>query len=143
MKSWPCVVELRLAILLGAGGAAATAAGASGAAPPGSATPCALASMTDADRARASSRRCLACHDGSVMPAVAAGPGGTHPVDVLYASAVARDRRFAASPADPNLVLSGGRVTCATCHDRWAVPRQRWSLAVAPEALCRSCHLAW
>ena len=104
--------------------------------------PCQLAS---ADRARATARQCLACHDGTVAPAVGeaalGGPHGSHPVDLGYDAAAARNRRlhprFDLSRA---LALPGGNVACVTCHDGASREPHHTALPMARSAMCLGCH---
>lgn len=101
--------------------------------------------LRNADRARTSTRSCIACHDGSVGPGAGfemrAGnqPGLDHPVDVPYAEAAARDPRLApASALPPDVILVNGRVACTTCHDGASTERGH-AVRGQPE-LCTSCH---
>ncbi len=88
-----------------------------------------------ADRAAAASATCLACHDGSA----ARGLGESHPVEVDYPAAFARDpdRYAPAASLPPEVLLVGGRVTCTSCHDGASPHRAR---AVEPARLCQACH---
>ncbi|BDG05911.1 hypothetical protein [Anaeromyxobacter oryzae] len=86
-------------------------------------------------RQRCVTAECLSCHDGSAAP-IRTG----HPVDVAYgASWLARRAALRAAPA-PGLVLTDGRLTCATCHDGGS--REPHHLASPPGAagLCGGCH---
>ena len=112
------------------------------------------------DRATARSAQCLACHDGSIAPAVhatmasppfegltAAPPGddGRHPVEVDYATAELRRPTVLAPPAaiDSRLVLSDGKVTCATCHDGRSPLPAHVAVTLDRSALCLSCHASY
>ncbi len=104
--------------------------------------PCELAG---ADRARTSSTRCIACHDGSTgapiefrMAPDATG-GMSHPVEVDYDAASLRDpTHYHPSAALPREVpLVNGKVTCTSCHDGASPDPKR--VAMVPR-LCESCH---
>lgn len=89
------------------------------------------------DRSRCTSTICLSCHDGSAARLILRS--GSHAVDVSYAAAWL-DRRFDLSGSPPReLVLSAGRVTCATCHDGRS--REPHRIALPADALCTGCHV--
>ena len=101
--------------------------------------------MRLADRARADSRRCVACHDGSVARGVGARPHdaqGDHPVDVDYGRAFARRPGALRSPGalPPSLPLVGGKVACTTCHDAGSSERGKPAVTMRGSALCFACH---
>jgi predicted CXXCH cytochrome family protein len=98
-----------------------------------------------ADRARTSSARCVACHDGTVGTSVMFRTrvsgllGYDHPVEVDYERARLHDRQLRPRAFLPReLVLVNGRIACTTCHDGAAATPGR--VAVAAAALCTSCH---
>lgn len=99
------------------------------------------------DRSRASSLRCMSCHDGASGPGVSfmmagggAGAGMDHPVEVDYAQArVRRGHQYvpeAHLPADVPLV--GGKVACTSCHDGRSTRAKH--VAADPARLCAACH---
>lgn len=87
------------------------------------------------DRARTPSARCLACHDGTTGAAM----GPSHPVEVSYARASARDpRRYVPAAALPReITLVNGNVSCVSCHDGASLHPAR---TVDPSTLCLACH---
>ncbi len=153
------VILAAAALALGAGAAAADGAGSGWlwdprAAPPatpreGQLTAAGRASMgpcelDGASRARTPSIRCMACHDGSAGATVsfqmsADGRGMSHPVEVDYGAAVARDPAHyhpqATLPREVPLV--NGKVACTSCHDGASPDPTR--VAMVPH-LCASCH---
>lgn len=88
------------------------------------------------ERSTSTRASCLGCHDGSAARAIP--PDASHPVDVSYAAAWLRGspRLHAIIPRE--LALSGGRVTCTTCHD--GASRHRRHTALAEARLCTACH---
>jgi hypothetical protein len=96
------------------------------------------------DRARTSSLRCVACHDGSSGVPVTIGPAGAghgdHPVEVDYGWTASRSPKryvpLARLPAEIRLV--DGKVTCTTCHDGASPHRGR--VALGGRGLCQACH---
>lgn len=107
-----------------------------------------LCELRTADRARATTRSCLACHDGTVAPATAHDPAGAHrgsglhPVEIDYDRAAMRAGtsllpRGALAPA---LVLPGGKLTCTTCHDGASRLPARTALPMSGSRLCLACH---
>ncbi|HET8542163.1 MAG TPA: hypothetical protein VFL83_19960 [Anaeromyxobacter sp.] len=124
-------------------GAAAMESAAGDRGAPGSPPPT-VCELRGADRARTSSLRCMACHDGGSAPMIAFqmsadGRGMSHPVEVDYAATAARHpERYhppASLPRDVPLVR--GRVACTSCHDGASPDPKR--VAVVP-LLCESCH---
>ncbi len=106
-----------------------------------------ICELRQADRGKVQSRSCVACHDGSLGPAAhfslaAEGLGGAHPIDIDYERARARHpgRLVPAAQLPASLVLSDGRVTCATCHDGQAHRRSKVALSMDASSLCMSCH---
>ena len=105
---------------------------------------CELARVSD--RGKASSFRCVACHDGTtgagdvfVMGRDGRGQSMSHPVEVDYGRAQLRDDRHYVPerliPADVPLV--DGKVACTSCHD----PASRLAKHVVdPVRLCYACH---
>jgi predicted CXXCH cytochrome family protein len=119
----------------------AAAALAAGAGPAAGADPCALAT---ADRLQATSRDCLACHDGSVASAPVGGSarGGHHPIDLDYARAAASNPRLATLfEVSRSLVLPSGQVSCVTCHDGASTQPMHTALTMDRSRLCTGCHL--
>jgi hypothetical protein len=112
--------------------ALAAALGAAAAARGGDGAPCELAR---ADRARTSSASCLACHDGAAGREL----GPSHPVEVDYGSAAARepDRYVPAALLRADVPLVDGKVSCTSCHDGASPHAKR---AVDPGRLCLACH---
>ena len=109
--------------------------------------------LSRADRQSATSRDCIACHDGSRGTAVgyrisgAQGPGPGHPVEVDYgAAASTHPNRFQPPSAlPPGVPLVGGKIECTTCHDG-ASPVRNHIAAVGNRAavvrdLCLACHV--
>ncbi len=100
--------------------------------------------LEGAERSTTSSMRCIACHDGTAGPAVAFqmapdGRGMSHPVEVDYGAAVARqpDRYHPAATLPPEVPLVNGRITCTTCHDGASPDPKHVAI---PRRLCESCH---
>jgi predicted CXXCH cytochrome family protein len=97
-----------------------------------------------ADRARTTSRSCLACHDGSIATgrmARAHEGSGAHPVDVDYLASRARRPGLRAPGAlPPGLVLVNGTVACTTCHDPRSSERAKTALPMGRSAMCFGCH---
>jgi predicted CXXCH cytochrome family protein len=106
-------------------------------------SPCTLKSV---DRTAASTRDCLTCHDGSLgsLHASLRSPDGTlstHPVDVSYDDAVARNPRLHTRyELSRRLALPGGKVACVTCHDGTSAEPQHTALTMSRSQLCFSCH---
>jgi predicted CXXCH cytochrome family protein len=105
---------------------------------------CDLARVSD--RSKASSLRCVACHDGTtgaesvfVMGRDARGRSMSHPVEVEYARARLRDggRYVAEQLLPPDVPLVDGKVACTSCHDP-ASPLSKH--VVDPARLCYACH---
>jgi Cytochrome c7 and related cytochrome c len=95
-----------------------------------------LLSTPDFDRSACSSAACLSCHDGTCASAVSSER--SHPVDRVYATGWLARRVDLRSIPDRELVLAGGLVTCATCHDGASGLRHRTAVPVA--RLCQGCH---
>jgi hypothetical protein len=101
--------------------------------------------LEQVDRATASSRRCIACHDGTLGEGfVFAMPGSdigmSHPVDVDYEAAAARHpgEYVPRAQLPPEVPLVQGKVACTSCHDgRSSEPHHIPSY----ESLCLSCHV--
>lgn len=96
------------------------------------------------DRAKATARACMSCHDGSAGPLVELerspdGHGTSHPVEVDYATAAASHpdqyQPVAGIPAEIPLVR--GKVECTSCHDP-AAPGPGHVAKVRD--LCLACH---
>ena len=108
-------------------------------------------------RDQVDSARCLACHDGSLAPAVhanipaqsfenlseaAPSSDASHPVEIDYEAARAR-RPAALTPASdlsPALVLTRGKLTCGTCHDGRSTLPAHVAVTLAGSRICTSCH---
>jgi hypothetical protein len=97
-----------------------------------------------ADRRTATSRACMACHDGSAGREIgfqmsADGRGMSHPVEVDYgAAAAAHPGQYQPATALPAEVpLVGGKVECTTCHDGASRDPRR---VAAVRDLCLACH---
>jgi predicted CXXCH cytochrome family protein len=95
------------------------------------------------------SESCVACHDGAIgdvvhasFPALGAGIGESHPVEVAYDEVVVRaPGRYRARAELPRaLWLPGGRVTCTTCHDGASSEPARVAMPLAASRLCFGCH---
>jgi len=92
---------------------------------------------------------CLSCHDGVVVGSgkalghtVATGADATaagHPVDVNYASALARKPDEYLNPmTNPRIHLEAGNVTCLSCHEK---PGSMAALGPGGQtSLCLTCH---
>ena len=98
-------------------------------------TPCKLLTP-EFDRSSATRATCMVCHDGSAAPPIA--EQGCHPVDVPYTRAWLAGSRALNGIIPAALVLSSGRVTCATCHDGASPYPHR--TAVDAASLCTACH---
>ena len=103
----------------------------------------------------AESRRCLACHDGSLSaPAPVKGPGlfasrrnspfSAHPVGVPYATGPAGIRRSRLRAVDSlprEIHLPEGKVGCTSCHSVYSRKKNLLVLDTAGSWLCLSCHV--
>ncbi|MHB8877672.1 MAG: cytochrome c3 family protein [Myxococcaceae bacterium] len=118
-----------------------------------------ICELSHIERDKVDSARCIACHDGSVTSAVpytyhASGDlsglqfddrGGSHPIEFDYGSASLR-RPTRLAPIDqlnPVLVLSGGKVTCATCHDGQSPHPFHTAVRMDGSAMCFACHAGY
>lgn len=95
----------------------------------------------------ATTRGCLSCHDGSVASnhvslARNAGMERSHPVDIVYASSLARlpGKLHVRYDMPQRLVLPDGRVTCITCHDGASSEPFHVALPMNGSRLCFGCH---
>lgn len=100
--------------------------------------------LEGADRATTSSQRCIACHDGTAGSPIAFGVrpdgiGSSHPVEVDYGAAAARQpgRYHPAAMLPREIPLVNGRVACTSCHDGASPDPKR---VVRATRLCQSCH---
>jgi predicted CXXCH cytochrome family protein len=96
------------------------------------------------NREAATNRLCLSCHDGTLGSfhiGSTTGPGADHPVDVVYALAVARNPRLRTRyELSRRLALPDGKVTCVTCHDGASPEPNHTAVSMHRSALCFSCH---
>jgi hypothetical protein len=129
---------------MGTRGRAALAAAALAASAGARATDGGACELSRVERGMASSRSCLACHDGSTGPAIAYqmspdGRGMSHPVEIDYQrAAAARPGQYQAITAlPPEVPLVAGRIECTTCHDGASHDPKR---VVAVRNLCTVCH---
>lgn len=88
------------------------------------------------DRSRCTSGVCLSCHDGTCASAISGER--SHPVERAYAPAWLRRTAGLRSIPAPELVLSAGVVTCATCHDGGSALPHR--TAIPQNRICQGCH---
>jgi len=101
------------------------------------------------------SRRCLECHDGvnavdgASTTARNRGPGSVgdprrnHPVGVPYPPHAKRGgaERFRPAARLPiSIRLPEGKVSCVSCHDLYALDRNRLTVPIEGSTLCFSCH---
>lgn len=100
--------------------------------------------LEGADRARTTSARCIACHDGTAGRAVEVhtapdGIGRSHPVEVDYGAAAARQpgRYHPAAMLPREIPLVDGKVACTSCHDGASREPKRVAMRTR---LCESCH---
>lgn len=114
-----------------------------------------ICELSHVERSKVDSARCIACHDGSVTSAVPysyhstgdlsgldLGARGSHPIEFDYGSASLRrpNRLAPVEQLNPALVLSGGKVTCATCHDGKSPHPYRTAVRMDGSAMCFACH---
>lgn len=136
-------IAAALAAGMAATGALGTAVAPARADPVGPDRP--VCELSRVDRAKASPRLCLSCHDGSVS-ALAIGwmnmPGSSfgHPVGVSYLDALARDPAGYAGTLPPEVPLVDGKVACTTCHDGAARNPARVVELPGGANLCLACH---
>ncbi|MDA8244846.1 MAG: hypothetical protein M0025_12110 [Elusimicrobia bacterium] len=96
---------------------------------------------------------CLSCHDGTVAPADKSysaalgfsggapegGSAGNHPVGVDYGEAMrARPGEYNDPHSNPDIRLSGNKVTCLSCHASELTAGLQ--MPGGQTALCLSCH---
>jgi len=94
--------------------------------------------LSRVDRRATTAQRCLSCHDGSCGRVIASGRGN-HPFDVsVYAARPGASIRR--SIPSRIVLVNGSLVSCTTCHNYWAVPRQPKCVSVPKGELCESCH---
>ncbi len=94
--------------------------------------------LSRVDRRVTTAQRCLSCHDGSCAGAIDTGRG-RHPFDVSVYGA-RPDVSIKHSIPSRIVLVNGSLVSCTTCHNYWAVPRQPHSVSVPLGELCESCH---
>lgn len=97
-------------------------------------------------------RRCLACHDGTVASAaeypIAGAPtigerDRSHPIGITYPPRRGRGPDDYAQPAGlhPRMALPGGRVGCLACHDLYSRQDDLLVMSNRMSRLCLTCHL--
>jgi predicted CXXCH cytochrome family protein len=81
-------------------------------------------------------------HDGLTQLRIAVDPPGSHPSDVDHQAAWARHPQRLRHPVSlpPELRLSSGVLTCATCHDGASRAPHKLALSNDRSRLCLSCH---
>lgn len=101
----------------------------------------------------AASIECIACHEGSIGPAVSyhlAGQKGltfqgrslTHPVGVDYAAAALANRELRSIDDLSQLIsLYEGKVGCTSCHNPFSTEADMLVFNNRGSALCLECHL--
>jgi predicted CXXCH cytochrome family protein len=96
------------------------------------------------DRARASSRECVSCHDGSISTPVfrmnMPGKDFGHPVGVEYQAAWTRDPGGYSGALPREVPLVDGKVACTSCHDGAARNPSRIVELRRGRDLCTACH---
>lgn len=132
---FPCACYMILAFLMFSGLAGASPAVAAQATVPSGLDPVSSA--------------CVTCHDGADAPHAGfclltqqEGTSGGHLVSASYAELAANNRDLRPpSSLPPQLALTDGLITCATCHG--GDPHEGTALVIdnAGSALCQACHL--
>ena len=100
-------------------------------------------------------RQCLSCHDGAMasesdntisssrMLGSTEYSGRNHPVGIPYAG-VSRPRHLSplrpSSMLPPEVRLSGGKVSCTSCHDLYAGSPNLLTVPIRGSRLCLVCH---
>jgi predicted CXXCH cytochrome family protein len=93
------------------------------------------------------SRRCLACHDGSMGSMSSAGSlgreaGEHHPIGTVYDSSPGRLRSFRARfTLDSRIKLFEGKVGCPSCHVSHTTRPKLLVMDNTASRLCLGCHI--
>ncbi|MBI3182985.1 MAG: hypothetical protein HYZ28_12685 [Myxococcales bacterium] len=103
-----------------------------------------LCELSGVERSSVNSGQCIACHDGSIASHAlfSSGAGdGSHAVEIDYEQTRLGSNWLVPGAELPSaLILSGGRITCATCHDGASAEPHRTALPMIGSAMCFGCH---
>ena len=95
-------------------------------------------------RDKASSFRCMQCHDGTLAAAVShkitVKAESSHPIEVGYATALSRQVVRPVGQLPKAIVLVDGKVTCTSCHDGRSREPARVAMSMKRSGLCFACH---